>query len=74
MGKTRDLRCHPEEGHGQLAGELRTREYEKEYGNKKKFAVKQRVCGVALDSILKLDHAERQEDPAPDIESGDDLP
>ena len=51
--------------HVQLVGELRTREYEKEYGNKKKFAVKQRVCEVALDSILKLDRAERQEEQAP---------
>jgi single-strand DNA-binding protein len=48
--------------HVQLVGELRTREYEKEYGNKKKFTVKQRVCEVALDSILKLDRAERQEE------------
>jgi len=40
-----------------LVGGLRTREYDKEYGNKKKFTVKQRVCEVALDSILKLDRA-----------------
>jgi hypothetical protein len=45
LGKTRDLRRHPEEvlkkgAHVQLVGELRTREY----GNKEKFAVKQRVC------------------------------
>ena len=58
--------------HVQLVGELRTREYEKEYGNKKKFAVKQHVCEVALDSILKLDRAERQEEPAPEIELADD--
>ena len=57
--------------HVQLVGELRTREYEKEYGNKKKFTVKQRVCEVALDSILKLDRAERHEEPAPDIEPAD---
>ena len=57
----------------QLVGELRTREYEEEYGNKKKFAVKQRVCEVVLDSILKLDRAEWQEESAPDIEPADDL-
>ena len=53
--------------HVQLVGELRTREYEKEYGNRKKFTVKQRVCEIALQSILKLDRAERQEEPAPDV-------
>ncbi len=52
--------------HVQLVGELRTREYE-EYGNGKKFAVKQGVCDMALDSILKLDRAERQEEPIPDL-------
>ncbi len=57
--------------HLQLVGELRTREYEKEYGNKKKFTVKQRICEIALESILKLDRAERQEEPAADIEPTD---
>lgn len=41
--------------HLHLVGELRTRKSEKEYGNRKKFAVKQRVCEIALESILKLD-------------------
>jgi len=54
--------------HLQLVGELRTREYEKEYGNKKKFTVKQRVCEVAVDSILKLDRAEKQDEPAPEVD------
>ena len=54
--------------HVQLVGELRTREYEKEYGNRKKFTVKQRVCEIALQSILKLDRAERQDEPAPDVD------
>jgi len=59
--------------HLQLVGEIRTREYEKEYGSsKKKFTVKQRVCEVALESILKLDRAERQEEPVPEIEPTDD--
>jgi hypothetical protein len=54
LGKTRDLRCHSEEGrHVQPVGELPTRDYEKEYGNKKQFTAKQHVCEVALDSILK---------------------
>jgi single-strand DNA-binding protein len=44
--------------HLQLVGELRSREYEKEYGNRKKFTVKQRVCEIALESILKLDRAD----------------
>ena len=61
------------DAHVQPVGELRTREYEKEYGNKKKFAVKQRVSEVALDSILKLDRAERQQEPAPDIPPADDV-
>lgn len=54
--------------HVQLVGELRTRVYEKEYGNRKKFTVKQHVCEIALQSILKLDRAERQEEPAPDVD------
>ncbi len=41
--------------HVQLVGELRTRVYEKEYGNRKKFTVKQHVCEIASQSILKLD-------------------
>ena len=58
--------------HLQLVGELRTREYEKEYGsNKKKLTVKQRVCEIALESILKLDRAERQEEPSPDVDPAD---
>jgi len=55
--------------HLQLVGELRTRQYEKEYGNKKKFTVKQHVCEIALQSILKLDRAERQDEPAPDVDA-----
>ncbi len=54
--------------HVQLVGELRTRVYEKEYGNRRKFTVKQHVCEIALQSILKLDRAERQEEPAPDVD------
>jgi hypothetical protein len=36
---------------------------EKEYGDRKKFTVKQRVCEIALESILKLDRAEQQDGP-----------
>lgn len=54
--------------HVQLVGELRTRVYEKEYGNRKKFTVRQHVCEIALQSILKLERAERQEEPAPDVD------
>ncbi len=53
--------------HVQLVGELRTRVYEKEYGNRRKFTVKQHVCEIALQSIRKLERAERQEEPAPDV-------
>ncbi len=41
--------------HVQLVGELRTRVYEKEYGNLRKFTVKQHMCEIALRSILKLE-------------------
>jgi single-strand DNA-binding protein len=58
--------------HLQLVGEVRTREYEKEYGNSKKFMVKHRVCEIWLESILKLDRAERQDEPVSDIEPTDD--
>ena len=42
-------------------------------GGKKKFTVGQHLCEIALDSILKLDRAERHEEPAPDVEPTDDL-
>lgn len=57
--------------HVRLVGVLRTRVYEKEYGNRKKFTVKQNVCEVALQSILKLERPledARQEEPAPDVD------
>lgn len=38
-----------------LTGKLRTWVYEREYGNRRKFTVKQRVCEIGLQSILKLD-------------------
>lgn len=53
-----------------LVGELRTREYEKETAKRRSSTVKQRVCEVALDSILKLDRAERQDERAADRACG----
>ena len=58
--------------HLQLVGEVRTREYEKGYGTDQKFTVKHRVCEISLESILKLDRAERQDEQAPDIDPADD--
>ncbi len=66
--------------HVQLVGELRTREYEKESGNRpvilsdseesvlSRRTVKQRVSEVALDSILELDRPEKQNEPAQEAE------
>jgi hypothetical protein len=34
--------------------------------------VKQQVCEIALEPFVKVDRAERQEEPAPDIEPADD--
>jgi len=34
--------------------------------------VKQHVCEIALQSMLKLDRAERREEPAPDVDPTDD--
>ncbi len=55
--------------HAQVEGELRYREYEKEYGTKKKSApVKHRVAEIHVNRILKLDRAEKQEGPAPEVD------
>ncbi|MGH9397927.1 MAG: single-stranded DNA-binding protein, partial [Terriglobia bacterium] len=57
--------------HVQLVGQLRTRVYEKECGNHKKFIVKQHVCEIALQTIPKLDRRyvdAWQEHPAPDAD------
>lgn len=55
--------------HLQIEGELRSREYQKD-------GAKHRVWECFVESILKLDRAERQEGaPAPDAEpSADDVP
>ena len=55
--------------HVQVEGELRYREYEKEYGTKKTPApVKRRVAEIHANRILKLDRAEKQEEPAPEVD------
>jgi hypothetical protein len=71
-GETRDLRCHPEEGRARSTGRgtphagLRqgVRQHPCHHSERSEESpVKQRVCEVALDSILRLDRAERQEEP-----------
>ncbi len=55
--------------HVQVEGELRYREYEKDYGTKKKpVPVKHRVAEIHVSRILKLDRAEKQDEPAPEVE------
>ena len=55
--------------HVQVEGELRYREYEKEYGTKKApAAVKHRVAEIHVNRILKLDRAEKQDEPAPEVD------
>ena len=55
--------------HVQVEGELRYREYEKEYGTKKAPSrVKHRVAEIHLNRILKLDRAEKQDEPAPEVD------
>jgi len=55
--------------HVQIEGELRYREYEKEYGTKKAPSrVKHRVAEIHLNRILKLDRAEKQDEPAPEVD------
>ena len=55
--------------HVQVEGELRYRKYEKEYGTKKAPApVKHRVAEIHANRILKLDRAEKQDEPAPEVD------
>jgi single-strand DNA-binding protein len=46
--------------HLQVEGELRSREYERD-------DVKQRIWEIRTESILKLDRAERRQEPEPDV-------
>ena len=55
--------------HVQVEGELRYREYEKKCGTKKApGAVRHRVAEIHMKRILKLDRAEKQDEPAPEID------
>ena len=55
--------------HVQVEGKLRYREYEKEYGTKEVPApVKRRVAEIHVNRILKLDRAEKQDEPASEID------
>jgi single-stranded DNA-binding protein len=55
--------------HVQVEGELRYREYEKEYGTKKApRPVKHRVAEIHINRILKLDRAEKQDELAPEVD------
>jgi single-strand DNA-binding protein len=62
--------------HLQIEGELRSREYVEKVGEKKaKIDVKRRVWEIRVDSILKLDRAERdQADTAPNAQATDEVP
>ena len=53
--------------HLQVEGEIRSREYQRE-------GAAHRVWEVRTDSILKLDRAERQEQPAPPEAEPSDVP
>ena len=58
--------------HIQVEGELRYREYEKEYGtNEAPAPVKHRVAEIQVNRILKLDRAEKQGEPAPEGDSSE---
>jgi hypothetical protein len=51
---------------------LRYREYEKEYGtNEAPASVKHRVAEIQVNRILKLDRAEKQDEPAPEADSSE---
>lgn len=64
--------------HVQIAGELRSREYVERIAagekSKKTVDVKRRVWEIRVDSVLKLDRAERDKaDTAPDAEATDEV-
>jgi len=55
--------------HVQVEAELRYREDEKEYDTKKAPArIKHRVAEIHLNRILKLDRAEKQDEPAREVD------
>jgi single-strand DNA-binding protein len=55
-----------------IQGELRSPEYEKPLEGKKKTMIKQRIREVHINSILKLDRAERMDETAPEQEPVED--
>ena len=58
--------------HVQVEGELRYREYEKDYGTKKKpLPVKHRVAEIRVSRVLKLDRADKQEEPVPETDASE---
>jgi len=55
--------------HVQVEGELRYREYEKDHERKEASApIKHRVTEIHLNRILKLDRAEKPDEPAPEVD------
>jgi single-stranded DNA-binding protein len=55
--------------HVQVEGELRYREYQKNHGGKEVPApIKHRVAEIHLNRILKLDRAEKQDEPGPEVD------
>ncbi|HEY6272049.1 MAG TPA: single-stranded DNA-binding protein [Terriglobales bacterium] len=58
--------------HVKVEGGLRYREYEKDYGTKKKpLPVKHRVAEIHVSRVLKLDRAGKQEEPSPEVAASD---
>jgi single-strand DNA-binding protein len=71
--------CLTKGAHVQIAGELRSREYVERVAigekSKKTVDVKRRIWEIRVDSILKLDRAERDKaDTAADTEATDKVP
>ena len=55
--------------HVQVEGELCYREYEKEYNTEKaSVPVKHRAAEIHVNRLLKLDRAEKQNEPAPEVD------
>lgn len=58
--------------HVQIQGELRSREYEKALEGKTKSTIKQKIWEIQVNSILKLDRAQRVDDIASNQDSTED--
>ena len=55
--------------HVQVEGQRRYREYQKDHGTKEAPApIKHRVAEIHINRILKLDRAEKQDEPAPEVD------